>query len=43
MTMMRFSAGHPGRKTDRPSAELLKAMKTSGVSVIQSNGQTYAL
>jgi transposase len=37
-------AGQPGRKTARPSAELLlKAMKTISVSVIQSNGQTYAL
>jgi transposase len=37
-------AGQPGRKTDRPSAELLlKAMKTISVSVIHSNGQSYAL
>jgi hypothetical protein len=37
-------AGQPGRKTDRPSAELLlKAMKTISVSVIHSNGQIHAL
>jgi transposase len=37
-------AGQPGRKTDRPSAELLlKAMKTISISVIESNGQTHAL
>jgi len=37
-------AGQPGRKTDRPSAELLlRAMKTISVSVVESNGQTYAL
>jgi transposase len=37
-------AGQPGRKTDRPSAELLlKAMKTISVSVIQSSGQVHAL
>src|SRR6185295_18599685 len=34
-------AGQPGRKTNRPSAELLlRAMKTISVSVIEINGQT---
>ncbi len=37
-------AGQPGRKTERPSAELLlRAMKTISVSVVESNGQTHAL
>src|SRR5262249_6233629 len=37
-------AGQPGRKTDRPSAELLlRAMKTISITVIDSNGQTHAL
>src|SRR3954451_15561985 len=37
-------AGQPGRKTDRPSAELLlRAMKTISVSVVEINGQTHAL
>src|SRR6516162_8492670 len=37
-------AGQPGRKTARPSAELLLgAMKTISVSVVESNGQTHAL
>ena len=37
-------AGQPGRKTDRPSAELLlQAMKTISISVIESNGQTHVL
>src|SRR3954469_5888598 len=37
-------AGQPGRKTARPSAELLlAAMKTISVSVVEVNGQTYAL
>jgi transposase len=37
-------AGQPGRKTTRPSAELLlKAMQTISVSVVEVNGQTYAL
>ena len=37
-------AGQPGRKTARPSAELLlEAMKTISVSVIEVNGQTHAL
>jgi transposase len=37
-------AGQPGRKTDRPSAELLLgAMKTIRVSVVEVNGQTHAL
>jgi transposase len=37
-------AGQPGRKTGRPSAELLlKAMKTVSVSVVEVNGQIHAL
>jgi transposase len=37
-------AGQSGRKTARPSAELLlEAMKTISVSVIEVNGQTHAL
>jgi transposase len=37
-------AGQPGRKTARPSAELLLgAMKTISVSVVEVNGQKYAL
>jgi transposase len=37
-------AGQPGRKTDRPSAELLLGvMKTISVSVVEVNGQTHAL
>jgi transposase len=37
-------AGQPGRKTARPSAELLLgAMKTISVSVVEVNGKTYAL
>jgi transposase len=37
-------AGQPGRKTDRPGAELLlRAMKTISVSVVEINGQTHAL
>jgi transposase len=37
-------AGQAGRKTARPSAELLlKAMKTITVSVVEVNEQTYAL
>jgi transposase len=37
-------AGQPGRKTDRPSAELLLgAMKAVSVSVVEINGQTHAL
>jgi transposase len=37
-------AGQPGRKTARPSAELLLgAMKTISVSVVEFNGQTYSL
>lgn len=36
--------GQPGRKTARPSAELLlKAMQTISVSVVEVNGQTHAL
>jgi transposase len=37
-------AGQPGRKTDRPSAELLLgAMKTISVSVVEVHGQFHAL
>src|ERR1700683_669333 len=37
-------AGQPGRKTARPSAELLlRAMKTISVSVIEVNGKMHAL
>ena len=37
-------AGQPGRKTARPSAELLlKAMQTISVSVVEVNGQAHAL
>jgi transposase len=37
-------AGQPGRKTNRPSAELLlRAMKTISVSVVEINGQIHAL
>lgn len=37
-------AGQPGRKTARPSAELLlEAMKTISVSVVEVNGQVHAL
>jgi transposase len=37
-------AGQPGRKTDRPSAELLLGvMKTISVSVVEVNGQIHGL
>jgi transposase len=37
-------AGQPGRKTARPSAELLlRVMQTISVSVVEVNGQTHAL
>jgi transposase len=37
-------AGQPGRKTGRPSAELLLgALKTISVSVVEVNGRTHAL
>jgi len=37
-------AGQPGRKTARPSAELLlRVMQTISLSVIEVNGQTHAL
>src|SRR6188474_1013110 len=36
-------AGQPGRKTSRPSAELLlRVMQTISVSVVEVNGQTHA-
>ncbi len=42
--MLGIYAGQPGRKTARPSAELLlEAMKTISVSVVEVNGQTHAL
>src|SRR4029077_17423279 len=37
-------AGQSGRKTDRPSAELLLgAMKTISISVVEVNGQSHVL
>jgi len=37
-------AGQPGRKTDRPSAELLLGvLKTVSISVIEVRGQIHAL
>jgi transposase len=37
-------AGQPGRRTARPSAELLlRVMKTISVSVVEVNGQTHAM
>jgi transposase len=37
-------AGQPGRKTTRPSAELLlRVMKTISLSVVEVNGQTFAM
>jgi transposase len=37
-------AGQPGRKTDRPSAELLLgALKTISISVVEENGRIHAL
>jgi transposase len=37
-------AGQPGRKTDRPSAELLLgALKTISISVVEVNGRVHAL
>src|SRR3954447_7712180 len=37
-------AGQPGRKTDRPSAELLLgALKTISISVVEVNGRIHAL
>jgi transposase len=42
--MQGIYAGQPGRKTARPSAELLLgAMKTISVSVVEVNGRTHAL
>ena len=39
-----ISAGQPGRKTDRPSAELLLGvLKTISISVIEVNGRIHAL
>jgi transposase len=43
-TLRGVYAGQPGRKTERPSAELLlRAMKTISVTVVEANGQTYVL
>src|SRR3954469_236198 len=37
-------AGQPGRKTDRPSAELLlEVLQAISISVVEVNGQTHAL
>ena len=37
-------AGQPGRKTDRPSAELLlEVLKTISISVVEVNGRIHAL
>src|SRR5436305_8676839 len=37
-------AGQPGRKTDRPSAELLLgALKTISISIVEVNGRVHAL
>src|SRR5258708_40033957 len=37
-------AGQPGRRTDRPSAELLlAALKAISISVVEVNGQSHAL
>jgi transposase len=42
--MQGIYAGQPGRKTTRPSAELLlRALQTISVSVVEVNGQTHAL
>jgi transposase len=43
-SLQEIYAGQPGRKTTRPSAELLLgAMKTISVSVVEVNGQIHAL
>jgi transposase len=43
-TLQGVYAGQPGRKTARPSAELLlRVMETISVSVVKVNGQTHAL
>jgi transposase len=43
-TLQGVYAGQPGRKTLRPSAELLlRVMKTISVSMVEVNGQSYAL
>jgi transposase len=43
-TVQGVYAGQPGRKTSRPSAELLlRVMQTISVSVVEVNGQTHAL
>jgi transposase len=43
-TLQEVYAGQPGRKTARPSAELLLAVKkTISVSVVQVNGRVYTL
>ena len=43
-TLQGVYAGQPGRKTARPSAELLlEVMKTISVSVVEVNGKVHAL
>jgi transposase len=43
-TLQGVYAGQPGRKTSRPSAELLlRAMQTISVSVVEVNGRVHAL
>lgn len=43
-TLQEVYAGQPGRKTKRPSAELLLGvMKTISVSVVAANGQIHVL
>jgi transposase len=43
-TLQGIYAGQPGRKTARPSAELLlRAMKTISVSVVEVNGQMHVM
>jgi transposase len=42
--LQEIDAGQPGRKTTRPSAELLlRAMQAISVSVVEVNGQTHAM
>src|ERR1041384_7555582 len=44
VTLRGIYAGQAGRKTDRPSAELLlRALKDISISVVELNGQTHAL
>ena len=42
--LQQIYAGQPGRKTDRPSAELLlRAMQTISVSVVEVQGRIHVL